>query len=70
MVCLIYAIIGIPLNAILIGSLGSVFSNKESISSANQLICKLHMKEFVVLRDNMPFSVLRSSVYLLPLCLL
>ena len=31
MVCLVYAIIGIPLNAILIGSLGSVFSNKESI---------------------------------------
>lgn len=28
MLCLVYAIIGIPLNAILIGSLGSVFSNK------------------------------------------
>lgn len=28
MVCLVYAIIGIPLNAILIGSLGSVFSDK------------------------------------------
>ena len=28
MACLAYAIIGIPLNAILIGALGSVFSNK------------------------------------------
>ena len=38
MVCLVYAIIGIPLNAILIGSLGSVFSDKESISLEMHLI--------------------------------
>lgn len=70
MVCLVYAIIGIPLNAILIGSLGSVFSDKESILWEIHLICNMHMKEFVVSRDNMPFSVLRSSIYLLLLCLL
>lgn len=31
MSCLAYALIGIPLNAILIGSLGSVFSNRVSL---------------------------------------
>ena len=59
MACIAYAIIGIPLNAILIGALGSVFSNKESISQKVMNIFAIFTT------DNMPFIAFRRSVYLL-----
>jgi len=72
MLCMVYAIIGVPLNAILIGALGSVFSNKFKMFK-KKLWAGLGKGEdaedrprvVVVLVESLVFVIFFSSIFLL-----
>ena len=61
MICLLYALIGVPLNAILIGGLGSVFSAKAS--SFKKIVSEdSHFKQAVV--ETIGFFLVFFAVFL------